>query len=217
MYRFFTGPIGYLPHRWAMKAHLTWKLRKAFADKNYSFISSSCLGGLFSQILGAQYRSPTVGLFFTPADYLSFVGNLQRNLELDLVWNKHDSEKFGYPVGNINGINIRLMHYANFEEARFKWNTRKHRVDMEKIVFIFTDRDAATYEHLMAFDRLNFRRKLMFVHKPYPEFSSAIYVKGYEGDGQVGELYSQWHRLNGALTLPFLLKLADQTGSQANG
>ena len=217
MYRFFTGPVGYFPHRWIMKAHFTWKLRKAFADKAYSFISSSCLGGLFSQILAVQYRSPTVGLFFTPADYLNFIGNLQGNLESELEWEKHDSDKLGYPVGNINGIKIRLMHYANFEEARFKWNSRKRRVDMKNTFFIFTDRDGATYEHLMAFDGLHCRRKLMFVHKPYPEFSSAVYVRGFERDGQVGELYSQWHRLNSALTLSFLSNLADQTGPQANG
>lgn len=204
---FSANSIWHLPQL-VMKAHFSWKLKKAFAGKAFSFVSSSCLGGRFSRILAAQYRSPTVGLYFNPADYLSFISDLQKNLDTDLELDKSGSEQAGYPVASVNGIKIMLMHYASFDEARTKWNARKSRVEMANAFFIFTDRDGATYEHLLAFDKLPFRRKIVFVHKPYPEIRSAVYVKGFEQAGQVGELYSQWHRLDGALPQAMLKGLA---------
>lgn len=182
------------------KALLARKLKKYFSGKDFSFISSNCLGGRFSRILGTQYRSPTVGLYFDPPDFLLFLGDLQRNLDTDIALDEMRSEQAGYPVGMVNGFRIRMMHYSNFADARNKWNARKSRVDLSNTLFIFTDRDGATYEHLQVFDRLPFKRKIVFVHKPYPEIRSAVHVKGFENEGQVGELYSQWHCLNSALT-----------------
>lgn len=42
--------------------------------------------------------------------------------------------------------------------------------------------------HLMAFDQLLFLRKIVFVHKPYPEMRSVVYVKRFQHAGQLGEL-----------------------------
>lgn len=190
------------------QAHLSWKLRSAFRGTAFSFISSNCLGGLFSQILGVQYRSPTVGLYFSPKDYLRFVSDLQRNLEADFTVDQAASTQSDYPVANVNGIKIVLQHYNSFETARQKWNTRKSRVSTANAFLIFTDRDGATYEDLVAFDNLPFARKVIFAHRPYPELRSAVYVKSDPAATQVAELYSKWHRLNAALPLARLRALA---------
>jgi len=179
---------------------LAHKLRQHFAPHEFSFISSNCLGGRFSQLLKTQYRSPTVGLYFYPRDFLSFVTDLPRNLEAEMEVDEPSSGQQGYPVGVLNACKIHFMHYANFAVAKQKWNERKSRVNLSKAFFIFTDRDGATYEDLQVFDRLPYERKMLFVHRPYPELRSAIYVKGFEQAGQVGELYSLSHYLNSALT-----------------
>lgn len=179
---------------------LARKLRKYFAGKDYCFISSNCLGGRFSQMLGKQYRSPTVGLYFDPSDFLSFLSDLPRNLQAEMTWDEHRSAQMGYPVGVVNGCHIHLMHYKSFADAKHKWSQRRSRVDLRDAFYIFTDREGATYEQLQAFDRLPFEHKMVFVHKPYPELRSAVYVKGFEREGQVGELYSLSHYLNSALT-----------------
>lgn len=207
--------IAYLP-RLVMKAHFAWNLRKAFAGQTFSFISSNCLGGRFSEILATQYRSPTVGLYFDPADYLNFVGDLEKNLQADLECDEAASEAFGYPVGRVNGIQVKLQHYANFAQARNKWNARKSRVDIANAFFIFTDREGASYAQLEAFDQLPYPRKIMFVHQPYPELRSAIYIKGDESAGEVAELYSQWHRLNAALPLARLRRLISGAPARAH-
>jgi len=179
---------------------LARRLKKFFAGKDYCFISSNCLGGRFSQMLGKQYRSPTVGLYFDPTDFLSFLSDLPRNLETEMTCDENHSIQMGYPIGVINNCKIHLMHYKNFSAAKDKWNQRRARVNLRDAFYIFTDREGATYEQLQAFDRLPFEHKMAFVHKPYPELRSAVYVKGFEREGQVGELYSLSHYLNSALT-----------------
>lgn len=179
---------------------LARRLRQHFAQRDFSFISSNCLGGRFSQLLDVQYRSPTVGLYFYPGDFLNFVSDLPRNLQADVDADEPSSAQQGYPVGVVNACKIHFMHYASFAAAKQKWNERKSRVDLAKAIFIFTDRDGATYQDLLAFDELPFERKMLFVHRPYPELRSAIYIKGFERAGQVGELYSLSHYLNSALT-----------------
>ncbi|BBP03617.1 hypothetical protein TPL01_11560 [Sulfuriferula plumbiphila] len=45
--------------------------------------------------MATQYRSPTVGLYFNPADYLSFISDLQKLLDADLELDKSGSEQTG--------------------------------------------------------------------------------------------------------------------------
>ena len=32
--------------------------------------------------------------------------------------------------------------------------------------------------------------KVVFTHKPYPELKSAFYIKGFENEGEVGDLFT---------------------------
>ncbi|HEX5126749.1 MAG TPA: DUF1919 domain-containing protein [Rhodocyclaceae bacterium] len=190
------------------KTCLRWKLRKVFGGLGYSFIASNCIGGRFSQILGEQYLSPTVGLWFAPSDFLRFVENLHANLASDPVMDDKASAIHGCPVGIINDIRIVFLHYPNFEVALQRWNARRKRVAADKIVLISSDRDGATYEQMKQFDALPFERKILFTHKPYPELRSAVVIEERNGSEHVGELYSRWHLLNAALPMRLLKKMS---------
>ena len=48
----------------------------------------------------------------------------------------------------------------------------------------------AKYEDLQAFDNLPYPNKVVFTHKPYPELKSAFYIKGFENEGEVGDLFT---------------------------
>ena len=54
---------------------------------------------------------------------------------------------------------------------------------------MFTDRDGCTKEHLERFDKLTYKNKVVFTHKPYSEIKSAFYIEGFEKNGEVGALY----------------------------
>jgi uncharacterized protein (DUF1919 family) len=190
------------------------KFLEAFRDSDFCFVSSNCVGGRFSQLLDRPHASPTVGLWFEPGDYLRFVGRLEENLAAELSFDAALSQLRGYPMGVVNDVRIHFMHYTSEEEARAKWRRRAARIARDKVFLIFTDRDGATYDDLRQFDALPFARKLVFTHKAYPEFASAVLIPGYQNDGQVGDIYSDWHVLDKALSVEALQRLA--TGLPVN-
>lgn len=92
-----------------------------------------------------------------------------------------------YPVGILGDIKIYFQHYNSEMEAYEKWNTRKSRINYNNLFIMFTDRDGCTYSDLLAFDRLSYKNKVVFVNKPYPEIRSAFYIKGFENEACVGQ------------------------------
>ena len=85
------------------------------------------------------------------------------------------------------------MHYHSEQEAKEKWEARSQRLDFDNLFIMMTDKDSgkgAKYEDLKAFDNLPYQNKVVFTHKPYPEFKSAFYIKGFENKNEVGDLFT---------------------------
>ncbi len=164
--------------------------KKKLKNKTPSVIASNCNGGVVLHDLGARFNTPTVNLFFTAKDFLKFVSNLDHYLSIELVKIK-DMES--YPIGQLDDIQIHFVHYGSFSEAKEKWEERKLRIDRNNLFIMMTDRDGCTYEDIKTFDSLPFKNKVIFTHKPYPEFRSVVYLKGFEKDGEVGIL-SEWKK-----------------------
>ena len=88
---------------------------------------------------------------------------------------------------------MHFMHYHSEQEAREKWEARSQRLDLDNLFIMMTDKDGgkgAKYEDLQAFDSLPYPNKVVFTHKPYPELKSAFYIKGFENEGEVGDLFT---------------------------
>lgn len=129
--------------------------------------------------------SPTVNLFMYPADYISFLSNLDACLNSEL---KQVSSDTTYPVGELNGCIIHFMHYHSFEEAVEKWYARSKRLVYDNLLVVMVERDGCTYNQLVEFDKLPFRHKIAVVHKPYPDIKSALVISGYEDCKEVGTI-----------------------------
>lgn len=85
------------------------------------------------------------------------------------------------------------MHYRSEQEAKEKWEARSQRLNFDNLFIIMTDKyrgKGVDYEHLQAFDNLPYPNKVVFTHKPYPEFKSAFYIKGFENENEVGDLFT---------------------------
>ena len=98
-----------------------------------------------------------------------------------------------YPVGWLGDVPIYFMPYRNAQEAKEKWETRLKRINLDNLFIIMTDKDSpqgVSYEELEAFDRLPFKNKVVFTHKPYPQLASAVYIPGFEQSDQVGDLFA---------------------------
>lgn len=199
---------------WALgRWRILW-IRALLSGCSRSFISSNCIGSRISILTKSPYLSPTVNLWFEPEDYLAFVEHLDAYRALDGAFreDRETSARLGYPVGLIGGgdlpeIRVYFMHYRTLDEAVETWRRRFERVRHDRISLTFADREGATLHHLRRFDALPYP-KLCFVHIPRPEIKSAVYVRGFERDGEVGDLFAAWGRLAEVLTTPRIAKLA---------
>ncbi len=81
------------------------------------------------------------------------------------------------------------MHYNNEQTAKDCWERRAKRINFDNLFFMLTERDGCTYEDLKEFDNLPFKNKVAFTHKKYKEIKSSFYIKGFEKENCLGNLY----------------------------
>lgn len=132
-------------------------------EKNITIISSNCIGGCIYNDLGLKFNSPTINLFFEANNYIKFCQNLKYYLNTELIESK--DTKATYPIGILDDIKIHFLHYSNFFEAKEKWDSRKKRVNYEKLFFIMTDRDQCNDIHVTQFLNLPYKNKVFFSSK----------------------------------------------------
>lgn len=140
-------------------------------------------GGTLYHDIGMKFLSPTVNLAFEGPDFLSFVENLEENLHKEII--EYKTDKVSYPVGKLDDIEIRFVHYRTFESAVEKWKERCQRVNLEKIFIMATDRDGMdSTKCLERFDKLPYS-KVMFTAKKYP-YPWAVYCPQFKNQQCVG-------------------------------
>ncbi len=162
--------------------------RKKLKNKTPSILCDNCNAGIILHDLGLRFNTPVINLYFEPGDYLKFLSDPKKYIGTEPAQIESDKP---FPVGRIEDITVYFMHYASFDEAKNKWIERSSRVDFDNLFVMMTDKNGCTYEQIAAFDALPFEHKVIFTHKPYLEFRSACYMKGFENDGEVGVL-SDW-------------------------
>ncbi|PVX33015.1 uncharacterized protein (DUF1919 family) [Pasteurella langaaensis DSM 22999] len=162
------------------------KLRARLKNHQMSVISSNCNGALMLHDLGEQFRSPFVNLYLAPADFIKYLQNPTFYHTQILQFEQTEQP---YPVATLADIRLHFMHYHSEQDAREKWQQRSARINWDNLFIIMTDRDGFTEADLQAFDALPYTHKVVFVHKPYPEIKSAVYIRGFEQQSQVGALY----------------------------
>lgn len=166
------------------------QLRKRLQNHGMSVLSSNCVGAFILHDLNEPFHSPFVNLFMKPCDFIRYLQNMSYYHQQTLEFKPTDK---AYPVGWLGDIPIHFMHYRNAQEAKAKWETRLKRLNLDNLFIIMTDKDSpqgVSYEELEAFDRLPFKNKVVFTHKPYPQLASAVYIPGFEQEDQVGDLFA---------------------------
>ena len=168
-----------------------------------SFVSSNCFAGRLYQDFDMEYTSPTVGLWFLPADYVEFCKKMPYFLNSEIIWTECSKTEIGnlnrekaehyYPMGLIDGkIEVHFLHYDSCIEAWKKWKRRAKRIDYEHAFFIGMDQNGCTEADIKAFDALPFRKKVFFSSKPV-EGDSVIFIPEFQAQGYVGDPYQKAH------------------------
>ena len=179
-------------------SRIEWRLYKELKrlrlkNRQPTILASNCIGTFMYYDMKLRFNSPTINLSFDMNDYVRFLENLPWYLEQPVV--PCEDERFDYPCGMVGDVEIRFNHYRTFEEAAAKWNERKQRIDWNNLFLIGIDGDNCTYESLRRFDALPYPNKVIFTHKPYPEFPSARCLPGFEhldGIGRVTDFQDQF-------------------------
>ncbi len=157
------------------------------AKEDFSVISSNCYGAIILHDLGLQFNSPFVNLWVKPKDFIKYLKNIEYYNSLEMKFKKE--KNIDYPIGVLDDIKINFQHYSTEKEAKEKWESRKRRINYEKLFIMFTDRDGCTYEDLKEFDSLPYDNKVVFTNKEYPDIKSCFYIKGFENEKCVGHCY----------------------------
>lgn len=190
-----TGRIQrYSPHR----VRLRRRVRRALHGRTSSILSSNCVGGRISELAGDEYLSPTVGLLFEPASFVEFVSDLDRYLHEEIVEDPVESRRLGFPVGRMGDVTIKFMHYASFAEAVATWRRRADRVRLDDVALVYIDGgDEAANAR---FADLPTDRKVMITSRMDRPESYAVVVEAAPTANGIGDLYTDWERLEPLFT-----------------
>ncbi|MFA6308366.1 MAG: DUF1919 domain-containing protein [Clostridia bacterium] len=167
----------------------TYQIRK---NKDFSIICNNCWAGFVYQDYGLQYTSPTIGIYFYAEDYIKFLKDIKKYINMKLKFIKvTESKYYDYmvknnldlfmPIGVLDDIELIFLHYKDEEEAFMKWEKRKKRINWDKLIVKFNDQNLCTEELIREFDSLDFENKLCFTSKAYDGLDSVIQFKEFEG------------------------------------
>ena len=144
-----------------------------------SIIASNCIAGEMYNDLGLKFTSPTINLFFREKDFLKFVLDLKYYTSQKLTFVKNSGG--GYPLGQLDNIQVHFLHYKTEEEAERKWYERCDRIDYENIYVIMSDQDLSDEEFCL-FQKISIaKRKIIFTTNPdRAKAKDAFFIKEYE-------------------------------------
>ena len=171
--------------------------RKKILNIDFSIISNNCWAGWVYRRYGIEYRTPTVGLFIMPGDYIIFLKNLKEYINMDMKFIKPEDSKYkeyisskdkrfgSYPIGKLNDIEIHFLHYKSSKEAYEKWNRRKQRINLKNLIVKFNDQNGCEYKEFDEFNKLPYKNKIFFTANNNFTKSESIYIKEYSKSGFV--------------------------------
>lgn len=160
-------------------------LKKKIKNTTFSLLSSNCIGGIIYHDLGLEFLSPTINTMIKSRDFIKFVINLEEYLTYDLKFIK---TKKNFPVAILKDITIYFTHYESEQEALFKWNERKKRIQWDNLYIITNDRDGVTKEDVLSLSKIKCKGKIVFTSKKYDDIPYAVQIKKFAKENQVGNI-----------------------------
>ena len=170
------------------------KLQKRLNNDDFTIISSTCVGGNIYHDLGLRFTSPTINLWIGANDFIKFVSDLRYYLdECELVEVKNSNEK--NPVGTLGEegrkITIHFTHYPNFKVSKEKWDSRKKRVNYNKIYVFFTDMNGGNnIDIIKKFNKLPYKNKIMLTGKDLSNYPNTFFIKRCYENGHLGKWWN---------------------------
>lgn len=155
---------------------------KKLKNDNFTILCSNCVGGVIYHRLGKEFLSPTINMYFSQPDFVTFCLHLDYYLQQKLVFIETNK---GHPVAvlvgseelNIPTIELNFNHANSNDEAREKWELRKKRVNKDNLYVILYMLDGLTVEQARKLEGFSCRNKVLLTAVPIPEISWSYYIK----------------------------------------
>lgn len=161
--------------------------RLGLKNKDYSIISNNCWGGVVSRDRRIKYNSPTCGLFFFSKDYIKFLSNLNYYLSCDMSQISINESKYSEHllktcdenliIGVLDDIELIMLHYKSFEEAKNKWDRRKKRINYDNMLVKFSDQNLFSHEDYDNFVKLPYKNKIFITVNPIYDSDITCVIK----------------------------------------
>lgn len=163
---------------------LAAEMKAKLHARDVTVLSQNCIGGVFYHDMGLQFTSPTINLYMTGKDFVSFVLNLDYylSLKLRMTWGEE------YPIGYLNDVAIYFMHYHTCQEAEAEWEKRKTRIIRDNIVVLCTDMVDFTDEVFEKWRQIPYPKVLFTAKREYANEPDTVYFPEYESNGKVPDL-----------------------------
>lgn len=145
------------------------KNRKRLKNRDFTLLTSNCLGGIIYHELGLKFLSPTINIRMDSPDFIKFVANIQDYLinELKFI---HSEEPF--PVAYLGDVRINFVHYKTDDEAMQKWEERKKRINWDNVWIITNDLDGVTEKDLEKLQNIKYAKGIVvFSQKCYHSYN----------------------------------------------
>lgn len=160
----------------------------------FTIISNNCWGGHVYRYFAQPYDSPTVGLFFYSDEYIRFLSNIKKYIGEELKFIPIESSRYyddlqkknllHCPIGLLADVEIVFMHYKTQEEAKEKWTRRASRIHWNNLIIKMTQQNLCTEHHMKVFDKLPYKKKIIFTSDDYKLESQIIFTECM-GKGEV--------------------------------
>ena len=167
--------------------------RIGLENLDFSILANNCWGGIVSRDRHLPYNSPTCGTYFFSKDYLRFLSDVHRYLDTELeelpVRESRYAEELvslhgeNVVLGRMEDVEVVLLHYPDFAEAKEKWDRRKQRIRWDNLLVKYSDQNGFVPEDFETFRALPFANKLFLTTNPEyrSEFTRVIPDKWHEG------------------------------------
>lgn len=162
-------------------------------NQPFTILSNNCWAGHVYRYFSQPYDTPTIGLYFFAPDYIRFLSDLKRYVEIDLGFIKENESKYsrilkqrnhGCPIGLLDDVEIVFLHYKSEEEAYEKWKRRCDRIHWDRLFCKFSEQNFCSQNDLRDFDQLDYKHKFVFTSQDYG-LKSQIEFKEFHGTGEV--------------------------------
>lgn len=127
-----------------------------------TIISRDCIGGYIYKEMNQKFSSPTIGLYMTNDDFITFCLDLPEFLTGSLEPIESDKPYPRCKITSSKGeIKINFMHYTSLDEAIEKWQRRKLRVDYNNIKIIMDAKPNVSKDIVCRFQSIPYDKVLL--------------------------------------------------------